>query len=443
MTPFGWVSNLFPNAYHVARREFNVRVRNRTFAVITVILAVVGAGLTLLPVGVRVLGGDKPAHLAVYSTVTDLDTSVAATLEAALNALANGTASSGSQATARFQVREVSDPVAERDLVRTDKLDGLLTVTRGPDGDLAFDLFSKDTPKSERLALIRTAANGLAVSDRLKRAGVTVPEQQRISAPVAFRTTAADPDAARRNQEDFVPAYILATIFVVLMFMAIQVYGNWVAGSVAEEKSSRVMELLISAATPRQLLLGKVLGNGAAGLAQYAVILVAALVGYLLQGRLAEKFLGDTNAAAVPGLTPTRLHRARRLLPGRLPPLRDPVRGGRIDGEPPGGHPADRRAAHVHRPGRLPHLARGAQRHRGRLGARSSRSCRSSRPSCSPPRMLLSDVAPWEYVVVIGLIVIAILGALWVAARIYEAGVLLYGQRPTIRAMMRAAFARR
>ena len=57
--------------------------------------------------------------------------------------------------------------------------------------------------------------------------------------------------------------------------------------------------------------------------------------------------------------------------------------------------------------------------------------------------MLLSDVAPWEYVVVIGLTLIAILGALWVAARIYEAGVLLYGQRPTVRTMIRVAFSPR
>ena len=53
---------------------------------------------------------------------------------------------------------------------------------------------------------------------------------------------------------------------VILTFMAVITYGTWVASSVAEEKSSRVMELLITAATPRQLLGGKVLGTGAAGL---------------------------------------------------------------------------------------------------------------------------------------------------------------------------------
>ena len=74
-----------------------------------------------------------------------------------------------------------------------------------------------------------------------------------------------DPDDAR-DQEDFGGAFILAYAIVILTFMAILTYGNWVAQSVAEEKSGRVMELLITAATPRQLLVGKVLGTGAAGL---------------------------------------------------------------------------------------------------------------------------------------------------------------------------------
>ena len=48
----------------------------------------------------------------------------------------------------------------------------------------------------------------------------------------------------------------------------------WVATGVAAEKSSRVMELMISAASPRQMLTGKVVGIGAAGLTQYLAIAV-------------------------------------------------------------------------------------------------------------------------------------------------------------------------
>ena len=440
MNRLPWIGDLFPNAYHVARREFDMRVRNRTFAVLTIVLAIVGAGLTLLPVGVRIIGGEKPTHLAVYATDSQLASGAAASLELTLNALSGG-ASSGSKAP-KWEVRPVPDASGARDEVRSGKLDGLLTISRTAEGDLAFDAFSKAAPTDQRIALVRTAANQLAVSDRLSRAGISLSEQARISAPAAFAMTAADPEAAKRNQEDFVPAYILATVFVILMFMAIQVYGNWVAGSVAEEKSNRVMELLISAATPRQLLLGKVLGNGAAGLSQYAVILVAALAGYLVQGRLAQAFLGDSNAAAVPGLTPlvlislgvfflfgftlySILYAAAGSMVSRQEDVQQIV--GPLTFVGLGGYLISFVAINaidatwVRVLSFVPFVS----------------------PFLFPQRMLLSDVAPWEYVLVIGLTLLAILGALWVAARIYAAGVLLYGQRPSMRTMVRVAFSPR
>ena len=81
---------LFPNAYHVAKREYNVRVRNRTFAILTIGLAVVGLGLTLLPLGVNLIGGQKPVKVGVYSTASDLSVDPATTVQSVLNSLAGG-----------------------------------------------------------------------------------------------------------------------------------------------------------------------------------------------------------------------------------------------------------------------------------------------------------------------------------------------------------------
>ena len=55
-----------------------------------------------------------------------------------------------------------------------------------------------------------------------------------------------------------------------------------------------------------------------------------------------------------------------------------------------------------------------------------------------PMRMLISSVAPWEWAVAAGLMVVFLAAALWTAARIYSAGVLLYGQRASLRSVWRA-----
>jgi ABC-2 type transport system permease protein len=80
-----------------------------------------------------------------------------------------------------------------------------------------------------------------------------------------IRTTASGTD---QSQTFF---YTYALIFA--LYMAIVIYGQFVASSVATEKSSRAMELLITSADPKNLIFGKVLGTGVAGLLQFALIL--------------------------------------------------------------------------------------------------------------------------------------------------------------------------
>ena len=101
----------------------------------------------------------------------------------------------------------------------------------------------------------------------------------------------------------------LAIVFVVLLFITIVFYGMWVATGVAAEKSSRVMELMISAASPRQMLTGKVVGIGGAGLTQYLAIAIPALVVLAFQDRIAAAVLGAgwSDGAPLVGLTPALL----------------------------------------------------------------------------------------------------------------------------------------
>ena len=118
--------------------------------------------------------------------------------------------------------------------------------------------------------------------------------------------------------------------------MTVVIYGMWVATGVAAEKSSRVMELMISAASPRQMLTGKVVGIGAAGLTQYVAIAVPALVALAFQDRIAEAILGPDWAAGAPlvGLTPDPARGLWRLLPARLLALRPDLRRDGLVREP-------------------------------------------------------------------------------------------------------------
>ncbi len=112
-------------------------------------------------------------------------------------------------------------------------------------------------------------------ADTLVNLGVPQQEITKIgNAQVVpnVRTTESGVD----QTQSFFYTYIL--IFV--LYMAIIIYGQFVASSVATEKSTRAMELLITSANPRSLIFGKVIGTGAAGLLQFALILGMGYVMY-------------------------------------------------------------------------------------------------------------------------------------------------------------------
>ena len=420
--------NLFPNAWHVARREYLQRVRSRSFVIVTGILALVGVGLVMLPLGIRFIGGESDARVAVELADPSLDPSIAQSLEEALNAAQPPDAN-------RFVVSTVEDAEAARSDVRDGELEGLLTIARNGDGELTYDLFTDEGATSGTQTALRTAAYQVSVGDRLERAGIGA-EAGEILAPAPFEVTRTDPDAVD-PEENFGSRYLFAMALVILTFMAVITYGTWVASSVAEEKSSRVMELLITAATPRQLLAGKVLGTGAAGLTQYLVVVVASLAGLILQRVVEDRLVGGGGSDQLEGINLTvlapfgiffisgfmlyaTLYAALGSIASRQEEVQQ-VTGPMIFVGMIGYFAAfiglnTPDASWIQVLSLIPFFS----------------------PYLLPARLILDSVAPWEWAVAAGLMVVFLAGALWVAARIYSAGVLLYGQRASLRAIWRA-----
>lgn len=420
--------DLFPNAWHVAVREYTQRVQNRTFRITTVILALVGLGLALLPIGVRYVAGDEAARIGLVAPDATVQ---AETLQTALNASA-GSDSNG------YRVVAVSDEATGQADVRNGDLTALITVSVDPAGEPSFTFYSDAGPTSQVQIGVRNAANQLVIAQRLSQAGVDPTQMGQIFAPAAFETRGTDPNATDPSQPWEGPAWAIAYVMVLLTFMAVVTYGSWVAASVAEEKSSRVMELLITAATPRQLMAGKVMGAGGAGLTQYAVILGAALVGLLLQGFLAQQLLGDSGTNLLEGvnlwvLLPFTLF----FVPGFL--LYCTLYAGL-------GSIASRQEDVTQVTAPMLFIGMGAYFVSFIAMATPDTEwvkLLSLIPFFSPYLLptryiLVGNVAPWEWAVAAILMAVFLAAAIWLAARIYSAGVLLYGQRSNLRSVWNA-----
>jgi len=429
------------NVTAVARREYTTRVRTRSFIVGTIVLLIAVAAIAFAPLIIRaVTRADLGQKVAVHIAAEQVQGDPAATLAVLLNA---STDTGGTSADERpdYVVTTVPDLAAARQAAVTGTYAAVLDVDRTAGGDLRFTLYTNDSALSRTTATIRQASTAIVVADRLARAGVSPAAQAGLFAPADFTVDWPDPTRSgpTRGTTEMIGQDMLGFGMSVLIFMMIILYGTWIAMSVVEEKSSHVMEVVLNAATPFQLLTGKVIGVGAVALTQYLGLLIVGGVALLIEGQVATAVLGDAGqAAALPeGLTIglllifgvygilgfllfAVLYAAAASLVSRQEdvnsismPMTLVATAGYLIGVYAALGLLDIRAGWITVLSQVPVVS----------------------PFMMLARVTSGETAAWEILLSWALLIAAIGGALWLAARIYAAGVLLYGQRPGVRAI--------
>ena len=429
------------NVVAVAGREYTTRVRTRSFMFGTIMLVVAVLAIAFLPVIIGYFDRTDATRGAVHVSATDLATDPVATMNAVLNAPTE-TAATGTGSGPDFIITAVPDLVAARQAVMDGTYGGVLDIARGPDGDLVFTLYTNANAVGREASLVRQAATTIALADRLARAGVAPADQAGLFVAPAYSVASPDPAATgpTHGTAEMVNQDMLGFGMTILIFMMVVIYGQWIAMSVVEEKSSRVMEVVLNAATPFELLSGKVLGVGAVAFTQYAALLLAGGAAVLAQGTVAGLVLGNGADVTLPqGLTIELLlvfgvygvlgfllfavlYAAAASLVSRQEDVNAIVMPMTLIAT--GGYLVAVYSA------------------TGLIDVRSDVMAVLAQVPLVSPFMMLSRITSgqavaWEVALSIVLLVVAIVAALWLAARIYRAGVLLYGQRPSARDVWR------
>jgi ABC-2 type transport system permease protein len=419
----------FPNTTYVARREYGELVRSRLFHVSTVTLAVLAIVVALLPIGVRYLERGATTRVGIASDDADLATSTQFLFNQILNSQGGTTYTVTVEANADDAIAAIDDH----------RLDAVVTVGRLSSGALDFAVHSGETVADGTIQLLNFAAISYALVD-YSRQNKTGADAFHVPAFDVFRGAAAGPGAAPYDPTAYASRLIVGAVFGVLIFITIVIYGMWVAAGVVAEKSSRVMELLVSAASPRQLVIGKALGIGLAGATQYVMVLVPAILTLLLENQIATAVLGPDAgiAPSLKALSPTLLlaFGVYYTLGFALYSLIYAAAGSLVS------RPEDLQIIAL--PLSLLAIVGYIQAILALTGGITGFiRFASIVPFWSPfvmlTRLSVGRVEPQELVVSIGLLLVTIVFTAVIAIRIYAAGVLLYGQRPGLRAYIAAA----
>ena len=237
----------------VALREMRERSRSRGFQAGLVIMLVAVIAMIALPAMLDTGHGAKDVGLTG---------AVSGELSTAIREQGDATGTT-------VRVHRYQDLAAGEEAVRDEEVDVLVVDARR--------LEWRSEPDEQLQAMVTGAIQLVAVQDRAAAAGIDPDELLALVAPVPVESIEIGLAAGRSPHDGAVA--ILATA---VLLMAIFLYGNLVLTGVVEEKSSRVVEVLLARMPARNLLAGKVAGIGLLGFAQFAVTAVLALVATLV-----------------------------------------------------------------------------------------------------------------------------------------------------------------
>jgi len=242
----------------IIRREFVERVRTKWFWVGTILgpLLMVGLiGFQILLAGRR--GGDRRI-VVVDGTTTAFGQHLVRQLQANVPRFH----------LARVQTRDgVADSLLQEVVAK--RLDGFLLVSDSTIDFGTAEYRGSNVSSIADMEELQGTMHRLVFAARLERRGIDtlLVKQAEIPMRLATHKISGSKLTGESGQQSFMVGFGMA----ILLFVAILIYGVNVMSSVLEEKTTRVVEVLISSLRPFQLMVGKVLGAGAVGLVQLTV----------------------------------------------------------------------------------------------------------------------------------------------------------------------------
>ncbi len=245
------LASLLGDTSLVAAREVRERLRGRVFRIGTLLILAVVAGAIVIPVVNR--GKSHPQQVAVVGPLPAL-------LRAAIVA-------AGPRAGTTVRLVPEAGVEAARDGLRSGRVNLAVVNARAVMVNTAIG--AADT--STTAQLVRAVARSLGADEAVEAAG--------LSAAQAAQLARARPLPVTSLEAGPVPGVARSTSIVglILVFVMLTQYNTWTLIGVMEEKSSRVVEVLLAAIRPVQLLAGKVLGIGLVAFAQAALIVAVAI----------------------------------------------------------------------------------------------------------------------------------------------------------------------
>ena len=270
------------NTWLIIQREYMERVRTKSFLVLTLLAPAIMTVLMVLPAKLATMG-EKAQHIVVVTSTPQFGELVRQQLLSPSPAAGDKddddeagaqTSAAKQSLEARYVIDVDSNPTeAERaslrDKVDSKAIDGYLWLSDDAIASGKVTFATRSMANSFERSRLSEQLSRIIQRDRLSRSGVTGEQADLVLKPI--RVEAIRIEQGRETKDSSGKKFLEVVVMVMLIYIAVLLYGISVMRSVLEEKNSRVLEVLLSSATSTELMIGKIFGVGAVGLTQIAV----------------------------------------------------------------------------------------------------------------------------------------------------------------------------
>ena len=406
----------------VVRREYLERVRSKLFVISTLIGPLLVIGITIVPSLLMQKQRGKPLRVAILDETGALR---AAAVESLGRRKADGEG--------RFEVVPAAegDSAAVRQRLSADvvagRLDGYVVLPADVAETSRAEYYGKNVSNVMDISMVDQAIEEALIGHRLTAAGLPRDRIAAVTRKLDLRTVRLTSSGAREDRGGTV---VLAMLLLMMLYATVAMWGAAIMNAVVEEKTSRVVEVIVSSVPPSSLFWGKLLGVGAAGLTQFlfwalcmgfvglhgagisgsglpevSPLLLGSFVTYFLLGY----FLYGAMYAAVGSAVNNQQEAQSLAFPLMMPLVLGVVFSFAVMGSP------DSPLSVVL--SLIPFLT----------------------PLLMFLRICVLTPPAWQIALSVALMLASIAVLTWLAGRVYRVGILMYGKRPTFPEMVRWA----
>jgi len=269
------------------KREYRETVLKKSFIILTILTPILMISFTVVPALLLEMESSQPTVINVY----DPSNTVAASLPRMLD----DTLKTGQP---RYIFNIISSAKAgnnvipaQKDLVTREVIDGFLYVPPTVMDSNVVRYYTRNAGDFDVSIGLKKTVAAIITEKRLLSSGLQPEKIKKLTHTIDLQTIKIN-KSGKESESDFESEYFSIFVFVMILYMTLIMYGTGIMRSIVQEKSNKVVEVILASARPVQLMTGKILGQGLVGLTQY---ILWATVGIAIRFAGAQITAFDTN----------------------------------------------------------------------------------------------------------------------------------------------------